>query len=279
MPNWRNLEDYRYTASLTFQQWAWEFLRRSRAYRELWDAHDAFWKQAESNGLKAGDEISIPEWFFEGGKALGLAGHLPGPEVPAYQVPNLKWSLGLRLLKVSRADLPNDPAVAAFAFNLALPIDRQIEEVMREVRMLKREYDEAGHPSLEPPSIRFREEQWTRYLQLLDAKLAGESISGMGRALFGDTSNDRQNAQSALRKAEQFSASDYRQLLFMTDPKAPHLRPEAAPIRSRLVRILLGSDWGTRRAGEVVEVDSVRGDWLVANIPGSRLADQDGGGE
>lgn len=32
-PDWRNAEHYAYTAGLTPEGWAWEFLRRNSAYR------------------------------------------------------------------------------------------------------------------------------------------------------------------------------------------------------------------------------------------------------
>src|SRR5882724_9847440 len=36
MTSWQTEADYRYSLSLTWHEWAWEFLRRSSAYRLAW---------------------------------------------------------------------------------------------------------------------------------------------------------------------------------------------------------------------------------------------------
>jgi len=271
LPNWRIASEYAYTENLTFRQWAWEFLRRSKAYRELWNALQEF-TEKEFAGKQVGDPVLMPIGLFDFGTQLGLKNHLPGPDAPAYELPDLQWAIGLAMQKMRVSNLPDHPAIVVFAYNLALPIDAQIEAVASEIRLLKREYEEAGHPAIKPPNIRVRKDLWTTYLRL-DAKLAGASIGEMGRVVFADTHNPRGNAQNALRKAQKFAESDYRQLLLLKDPDSPHLRPEEQPIPRPMVRVLLGADWGKHPAGKVVEVDADRGDWLLANLPGSRLVD------
>ena len=272
MSDWRNPDDYAYTEDLTYPQWAWEFLRRSSTYRTLWNEYSEF-VEREFEGKQAGDPVLMPIGFFARGERLGLENQLPGPEVPAHQIPDLKWSIGVMMKKVDDDDIPDHPAIRRFVFNLALPIEGQIQQMANELRLLKNEYDEAGYPSIAPPNVRVRKDLWRTYLRLLDAKLAGASIGEMGRVAYADTSDQRGNAQNALRRAEEFAESGYWQLLFMTDPNAPHLRPEEPPKRTYLVSIILGTDWEEHAAGEVIEVDSRRGEWLLANVPGSRLSE------
>jgi hypothetical protein len=269
MSDWRNPSDYDYTKNLSLGQWAWEFLRRSQAYRDLWKELNDF-EEKEYEGKKVGDTVMIPLGLYNRGEALGLAS-LPSPDVPAHQVPDLKWCLGVEMKRVSPDMVPDHPAIVRFAVNLSLPIEPQLQAMANELHALKQEYDDAGHPAIAPPYVRKRTETWATYLRLLDAKLAGANITEMGRVVFAETSNQRGNAQNGLRKAEKFAESEYRQLLFMSDPTVPHTRPETVPVPTTMVRILLGSDWEGRLAGEVVEVDSLRGDWLLANLPGSRL--------
>lgn len=272
MPDWRKPQEYTYTEKLNLRQWAWEFLRRSQAYRDLWNELNDF-QEKEFEGKSAGDTVMMPLWLFSRGAELGLANQLPGPDCPAHEISDLKWSLGVVLKKVNPDTVPDHPTIVRFAFNLALPIEQQLQEMSNELRILKQEYDAAGYPAIASPNVRVRKDLWVTYLRLLDAKLAGASIGEMGRVVFADTSDQRGNAQNALRRARDFAESGYRQLLFMTDPGVPHSRPETPPVPTTLVRILLGDDWANYRAGEVVEVDSVRGDWLLNNLPGSRLAD------
>jgi hypothetical protein len=272
MLNWRDPGEYAYTENLTLPQWAWEFLRRSHAYRALWQAIQDYWAELDRQGVQEGDSVTIPVGLFTGGAQFGLENHMPGPDVRADELPNLQWEIGVNSIKkVYPDEIPRHPAAVRFIFDISVPLEGQIARATRELRLLQQEYRAAGHPIFDT-TIRVRKDAWVNYIRLLDAKLAGESISEMGRVIYADTSDQRGNAQNALRKAEEMAESGYRQLLFTHDPSVPHARPKEPPVRTRLVRVLLGADWGENHsAGETVEVDSVRGDWLLENLPGSRL--------
>ncbi|MEN8802048.1 MAG: DUF6499 domain-containing protein, partial [Thiogranum sp.] len=48
LPDWRQPQNYSYTASLCVEQWAWEFLRRNKAYQQDWRWFWATWQSLEA---------------------------------------------------------------------------------------------------------------------------------------------------------------------------------------------------------------------------------------
>ena len=52
-PDWRHPNDYSYTAALSAERWAWEFLRRNPEYRHDWQAFITRWCSLEADYGKA----------------------------------------------------------------------------------------------------------------------------------------------------------------------------------------------------------------------------------
>lgn len=215
MPDWRNPDDYAYAASLTHRQWAWEFLRRGSRYRQLWSALEDFDKR-EFNGKQPGDDVLLPVGLFDIATQLGLAGHLPGPEVRADRIKDLGWSGGARIIYPGqRIDL--EPQIVSLAFNALLPIEPQLRFAEERVRETRQKLEEFGRSIRKSPPVRTLKEIWTIYLRLLDARAAGESIAEMGRVVYPDAGDPRKSALNALRKAEEFAEGKYLQLLTKED--------------------------------------------------------------
>jgi transcriptional regulator len=215
MLDWRNPEDYAYAASLTHRQWAWEFLRRGSRYRKLFSALDDF-SRREFDGKQQGDEVLMPDGLFDLATQLGLAGHLPGPDVRADRVKDLGWSGGVRVIYPGQR-LNHQPQIVALAFNALLPIEPQLrfaEEIVRETRQ---KLEEFGHSIRKTPPVRTLKDAWTIYLRLLDARAAGVSIAEMGRVVYPGAGDPRKSAQNALRRAEAFAETEYLQLLTKED--------------------------------------------------------------
>jgi hypothetical protein len=212
MLNWRNQADYAYTASLTHRQWAWEFLRRGSQYRQLWSDLEDFSKR-EFDGKQPGDAVLLPIGLFDIGTQLGLAGHLPGPDVRADQIRDLGWSGGARIIYPGQRIDREPPQIISFAFNALLPIEPQLRFAEERVRETRQKLEELGHFIGQSPPVRTLKEVWTIYLRLLDARAADESIAEMGRVVYPDAGDPRKSAQNALRRAKEFAEGKYLQLL------------------------------------------------------------------
>ena len=53
--NWKNPQDYLYTATLNKEQWAWEFLRRNPDYQAEWAAFHRTWTALEADYGRPGN--------------------------------------------------------------------------------------------------------------------------------------------------------------------------------------------------------------------------------
>lgn len=219
--NWRNPGEYTYTEKLTLRQWAWEFLRRSKTYRELWNAYTEFmdFMDKEFEGKEIGDPIRMPIGFFRRGAALGLLNHLTDPDIRADQAGEFKWAwgFGLKISDESSTDRNENPAAVRITFDLTLPLDDQLRLVTHFLKESRKRLDAEGWPRIAPSKLRIRPDLWLIYVRLLDARNAGVSIAEMGRTIFTAMGDPRKSAQNALRRAEVLSESEYQQLLYKFD--------------------------------------------------------------
>jgi hypothetical protein len=203
MPDWREPETYAFTAHLTREQWAWEFLRRNPEYRQAWAAFAATWQDLET-AYGSPPNRNFPAWrqdprawvhaadcpegecLVDQDKvliecALGARfGFHKFPPDPADDDPvgagRLTWrELGPKPVRElsprELTELGSDPALLALAFDLSQPLRAQIEQAKRQLQMLQRERVREGTLTL--ATVAGRQHLWTCALRLLDAEAAG----------------------------------------------------------------------------------------------------------
>jgi len=192
--------DYAFTAGLTREQWAWEFLRRNPDYRRDWAAFDATWRDLEAvygrppnrdftawkQDPRAWVHVSeCPEGECRVDQdkvliecALGARwGFHKFPPDPADDDPvgggRLTWrerpaDQALELGPGDGAWLGADRGRVALGFDLRLPLRDQIEQAKRHLQMAQRQRVRDG--SVVPASVAGLRDCWTRCLRLLDAE-------------------------------------------------------------------------------------------------------------
>jgi len=207
MPDWRHAEDYAFTADLTRDQWAWEFLRRNPDYRREWAAFSATWQDLEA-AYGSPPNRDFPAWrqdpraWVRGSEcpegecqvdqdriliecALGARfGFHKFPPDPADEDPvgagRLTWretpsdvvrELGQGDLAGQGAGLDSDPAVVALVFDLSRPLRGQVEQAKRYLQVVQRLRVREGALTLR--TVGGLRGQWTSALRLLDAEAAG----------------------------------------------------------------------------------------------------------
>jgi hypothetical protein len=203
MPDWRRPETYAFTAHLTREQWAWEFLRRNPDYRRAWAAFAATWRDLEA-AYGSPPNRNFPAWRQDPRAwvhaancpegecrvdqdkvliecALGARfGFHKFPPDPADDDPvgagRLTWrELGPEPVRElgtqDLADLGADPALVALAFDLSRPLRDQIDQAKRQLQVLQRQRVRKGTLTL--ATVAGRRVLWTCVLRLLDAEAAG----------------------------------------------------------------------------------------------------------
>jgi hypothetical protein len=203
MPDWRDPEAYAFTAHLTREQWAWEFLRRNPDYRREWAVFVATWRDLEA-AYGSPPNRDFPAWRQDA-RAWVRASECPGGECRVDQDRVLiECALGARwgfhkfppdpadndpvgagrltwramqpdpVLELGPEDLAGlgvDPCRVALGFDLSRPLRAQVEQAKRQLQMLQRQRVRDGTLTL--ASVAGRRDRWARALRLLDAEAAG----------------------------------------------------------------------------------------------------------
>ena len=107
------------------------------------------------------------------------------------------------------------PFNPALRFNLLVPIQPQLEVARKILTILRHRVkadERVRHRTGKPQPDKF-----TVYVRVLDARLAGESESEIGRTLFKDSFEPRLKARDAIKAAQRMTSSGYRDLLLTPD--------------------------------------------------------------
>lgn len=239
MPDWRNPDDYTYTAALSAGHWAWEFLRRNTEYRHDWQAFITRWRALETDYGKAPNRDfqhwkNDPRAFVSEQDAdlicpeeLGAAcvieenkiliecwmgakwGFYKFPLDPAYTNPDIPNELLWREQEIDPESIAEDarqnpdlPHIATVYFDLRLSLPEQLETVRLQLGSLRNERHKQG---LLKARIRDNVSDWSLCLRYLDAVNAGEDNATINDVLQSDVS----------AQASALVLSGYRKILLM----------------------------------------------------------------
>lgn len=223
---------YAYCASLTRDQWAWEFLRRNASYRAdyrqfitLWHAletdygapphrdytrwkldpraygplsgNDALGQTTGERCIADSDRILLECWM---GAKWGFYKFPLDPECAAPPSPDeLAWR---------PPPVPNTPPDAAYrldiCFDLSLPLPPQLETA--KFRLISRATELRRSGLAAPMTVANQRERWTQMLRLLDAETAGLPVCEKDAAL--------------LCEARAMVQAGYRDILRLAEPGA-----------------------------------------------------------
>ena len=217
-------------ATLTRDQWAWEFLRRNPDYRADYRRFIDVWQALEA------DYGAPPERDFQRWKHDPRAyGPLPGDAGPGAASGELclgeddrvllecwigaKWGFYKFPLDPQRTTPPGPdelawrpppapaprPADDAYrvdvAFDLSLPLPPQLEAAR--LRLVSRAADLRRKGLAAPMTVASQRARWTRLLRLLDAEAAGGAVAGIDAA--------------PLREARAMVLGGYLEILLLAD--------------------------------------------------------------
>lgn len=177
MPDWRNIDDYKYIDELTYSEFAWEYLRRNQDYRDDWKKY--IFTPHSSQGYPA-SHVRAKKWFLD--KMIN----------PEEDKPLLKWQLTAAPQTLSRANrqylLNKAPRYIAVGIDLGLSISHQIELLETRLEEQQEKYLKNEEKKvIEPPNnlkvlkIHFR---------LLDANLDGVSIANITKHFEKEKDHD-----------------------------------------------------------------------------------------
>lgn len=226
MPDWRNPADYEYSENLALHDWAWEFLRRSDAYREAWERLAA----NREPGQESDEEHRVAQKF-------GLA-WLADPSCTVFE-DEVVWIVGagVKLLwrytnpKLDRlvrsvADgneldmqpWPGYPDQIFLAFDLHEDATEQAESARAIVRRYQGALEAVGEANLAPfvPKKVYRE-KFPSYIRLLDAADAGVSHATAGEILFPESFDWKAQASKARAAAKRLAEGGYFDLLLRSN--------------------------------------------------------------
>ena len=228
----RNLQDaYAHCATLTRDQWAWEFLRRNPEYRADYRQFITLWQALEAD-YGAPPQRDFARWKLDP-RAYGplhgksdarddAAGDLCIGENDRVFIEcwmGAKWGFHKfpldpeRLIAPSPAELswrpppvsqprPEDDAYRVdIAFDLSLPLVPQLEAAKFRLISRATELRRAGNPA--PLSVASQRARWTHMLRLLDAEAADESVEDKDAGM--------------LREAQDLTQGGYLEILRLAD--------------------------------------------------------------
>ncbi len=222
---------YAYCATLTRDQWAWEFLRRNPGYRADYRRFIAIWAALEAD-YGAPPHRDFARWKLDpraygplpGDDELDAArgelctvdddrvllecwmgakwGFYKFPLDPARAVPPLPDELSWRPPPPAAPRPAGDARRADVAFDLSLPLAPQLEAAR--FRLIGRAAELRRKGLAAPTSVANQRARWTRMLQLLDAEAAGGSLADADAQL--------------LREAKTMAEGGYLDILRLADP-------------------------------------------------------------
>lgn len=219
---------YAYCATLTRDQWAWEFLRRNPDYRHDYATFIAIWRALEADyGVPPNRDFSKWKQDPRAYGPLPGDGELAAPTGELCVVEDervllecwmgAKWGFYKFPLEPERvAPGPDelswrpppqsDGAVEApyrvdIAFDLSLPLPPQLEAA--KFRLVSRAAELRRHGLAAPKTVAYQRARWTAMLQLLD----------------GDEVPDA-NSTELLNEAQALVSGNYREILRLADGEA-----------------------------------------------------------
>jgi hypothetical protein len=220
---------YAHCATLTRDQWAWEFLRRNPDYRRDYQAFITIWRALEA-AYGAPPRRDFSRWKRD----PRAYGPLPGDAELAASGGELctvddrvllecwmgaKWGFHKFPLEPARiAPAPDElswrppsPATSIdeacrfdISFDLSLPLPPQLEAAR--FRLVSRAADLRRSGLAAPKTVANQRARWTRMLRLLDEQAAGQSIAGEDAEL--------------LREAQAMTQAGYLDILRLDAPAA-----------------------------------------------------------
>ena len=219
---------YSYCASLTRDQWAWEFLRRNPDYRRDYQAFIAIWRALEAD-YGAPPNRDFSRWKRDPrayGPLPGDAGlAAPGSELCTVDDDRVllecwmgaKWGFHKFPLDPGRsapapdelswrlppqADTPIDaPYRVDIAFDLSLPLPPQLEAAKFRLVSRAAELRRQGHAA--PRTVANQRARWIAMLRLLDGAAVHDA-----------------NTEGLLLEARALVASGYREILRLAEEDA-----------------------------------------------------------
>ena len=219
-PDWRDPSCYKYTAELTFPQWAWEFLRRNPKYQQDWER----WGLETEVSAQTLDRLLSSETpqIAPTTEALVQAtidaatwglNHPFNPSMtPRAGEPFPVWRkelLGERVFLLNRGHAAETIArapdeVVFFGLDLRLRLTPQID-------FLKQVFeDEREQLGLRPKRItKAHRKTFPNYLRALDADALGIPPKETARALWPNHSDSKRQHRDTLRRAKQLCDAGY----------------------------------------------------------------------
>ena len=244
MPDWQNPDAYRFTESLSREQWAWEFLRRNPEYQKEWQCFWAIWQALEAEygapphrdfqrwkldprayviGTDAGECFASDSCKVDGDKVLiecwlgAKWGFYKFPLDPATDRPvigeQLAWrevSQGVIRVDAGSSDyLGREAGKLALGFDLALPLRDQLERAKTYLIASQRRLQQEGE--VQPKCITGMRVYLTLCLRLLDAHASGADEQDIAQRLGVE------NLAQFSAEAQALCAGGYRHLLSLPE--------------------------------------------------------------
>lgn len=216
MPDWRNPEDYVYTDSLRLHDWAWEFLRRSKSYREASERYFSALRRAV---------VAFPDSLYNHTDA-SLPFNLEEPaeaSLPAGKV-SIPWSryVGMHMLDDyrHREEEPGIPqSELALNFDLTMPLEPQIRQAAEYLQFFQKgwlDWVRVTEPDAEIGHKRRPQvEKFKGYIRALDGETVGATQEEIGAVLFSEAEEPRDAARYALKAGKDMAERGYLDLLLM----------------------------------------------------------------
>ena len=243
LPDWRQPHNYRFTESLSVEQWAWEFLRRNKEYQQDWQWFWSTWQTLEARYGKPPerdfqrwkkdadayrivddasgecradqDKVLIECWMGE------KWGFYKFPLDPATQRPLIGEQLSWREVDelvhlVEDADSPflDGQAVhVTLGFELDLPLRRQLEVARRFLQLRQARLRREGKITLRLVSN--QKDRWCVMLRLLDGMQEGVALEVVYAVLNEQGAIVESDGSAVIlrNEAEELVNGGYRKLL------------------------------------------------------------------
>ena len=219
--DWRKPEDYAYTEGHGLKDWAWEFLRRNRAYRDLWEAYlDYLTPELHGTTMEALHAAGLPQSLYAQCPAFGLSNAILNPQLEPKSLPwqlRWEWEHGIKVF-IGGGRVPESITwrEVMVVFDMALPIESQLRAVETVLSERRERLDRANADEeykIHVPPIRRRPDLWVIWLRVLDAEREGAQTADVARHIFKGQRAPKRRAQKALEKAEEYAESKYKELL------------------------------------------------------------------
>jgi Uncharacterized conserved protein (DUF2285)/Family of unknown function (DUF6499) len=232
-PDWRDPKKYPDPDKTRLDQWAWEFLRRNEEYQQVWSqmielhevAHDPPPEGPGSSRIarefKSRDTISSDVLrIFQQKFGIILPASPDQPRVPPKFLhhtvsgrdrPSLKFCPEEQSYEVK---LSLEPGESLIVFNLAWPIDMQLERARACLKERAAYLRQLG--DLQPMESANHVSKFQAYLRILDANSAGASQREMAAVIYPHLPNkypDRQGENTvrhSLKRATYLCKAGYR---------------------------------------------------------------------